>query len=297
MAQEPVVENPAAGAEAENSPEAVVVEGSAAKGGAEKPKPIIAGEWVPENLRSHKTLAKFKTPGDLAQSYVNLEKSMGSRVEIPGEKATPEQTSAFYSKLGVPATAAEYDAPTAPEGVELDNDYFEQFRGKAKELNLTKAQAKGLADWVIAREVGKYSEFQAASEKARKESMAALHKGWGAAADQNVGLVQQLIDEYGDEETVSDLNTTGAGNRAGILRMLAKIARTQVENDLMVAAQAGTSQKSAQAELDAVLAAARADKKHPYRNENHPGHRAEKARVARLYELAHPNTEWAPEAM
>ena len=296
MANEPVVENPEAGAEAENSPTTVT---GSKETPAAKPAPIIAGDWVPEALRGHKTLAKFKTPGDLAQSYVNLEKSYGSRVEIPGADAKPEQSAAFYARLGVPATAAEYEAPSKPEGFEgeLDNEYFTAFSTKAKELNLTKAQAKGLADWVVAREVGKYSEFAAASEKARKESMAKLHAGWGAAADQNVGLVQQLIDEYGDEETVSDLNQTGAGNRAGVLRMLAKIARTQVEADLMTAAQVGTSQKQAQADLEATLAAARADRKHPYRNESHPGHRAEKARVARLYEIAHPNTEWAPEAM
>jgi len=258
---------------------------------------VIAGDWIPEDLRSNKTLSKFKTAGDLAQSYVNLERRLGSSVEIPGEQATPEQKSAFYQRLGVPETVEGYEAPAAPEGVELDTEYFGAFRTKAHELNLTKFQAKGLADWVVAREIAKHSEFSADSEKARKASMEKLRNGWGAAADQNVGLIQRLVDEYGDEETIADLDQTGAGNRAGILRMLAKIARTQVDADVMAAADIGTSQKSAQQDLENTLSAARADRKHVYRNENHPGHKAEVARVRRLYEIAYPDLEFRPEGM
>jgi hypothetical protein len=294
VANEPVTnENPEVGAEGAENPVATTVTNETKP----QPKPVVAGDWIPEALRGNKSLGKFKTAGDLAQSYVNLERSLGSRVEIPGENATPEQRSAFYAKLGVPDTHDGYEAPSAPEGVELDNEYFGAFRTKAKELNLTKAQAKGLADWVVAREVAKYSEFSANSEKSRKASMEKLRNGWGAAADQNVGLVQRLIDEYGDEETISDLNETGAGNRAGILRMFAKIARTQVDNDVMAAADIGTSQKAAQTDLDNTLAAAKADKKHPYRNESHPGHKAEVARVRRLYEIAYPDLEFRPDGM
>jgi hypothetical protein len=288
-------ENPAVGASGNETPEPNVTETPNPAAGA----PAVVADWIPEALRGNKTLAKFKTAGDAAQAYVNLEKTLGNRVEIPGDNATPEQRDAFYTRLGRPAKAEDYEAPAIPEGSEaqLDADYATQFRSKAHELNLTKAQAKGLQDWVIAREVAKYSEFAQQTEAAKKEAMAKLRAGWGAAADQNVGLVQRLVSEYGDDEAVAELDRTGAGNSPAILRMMAKIARSQVEGDIMPAADLGTSQKQAQQDIEATKNAAAADRKHPYRDSDHPGHRAEVARMRRLYEIAYPDTTFAPEGL
>jgi hypothetical protein len=57
------------------------------------------------NAAAQATLAKFKKLGDLAGSYLELEKKLSSgTVGIPGKDATPEEVASFWQKAGKPKT-------------------------------------------------------------------------------------------------------------------------------------------------------------------------------------------------
>src|SRR5690349_3690087 len=60
------------------------------------------------NLRGSESLKKFKTVEALAGSYVNLERTFGSRVAIPGKDAKPEDVTKFHRAMGVPETPDKY---------------------------------------------------------------------------------------------------------------------------------------------------------------------------------------------
>lgn len=270
---------------------------------ADAPNPLVDAaaaaakerEWVPVDLRSHKSLTKFKAPGDVAQAYVNLEKKLGERVAPPGDDATPEAKAAWRAALGVPADANGYEKPSLPEGseIELDAEYIGSFHSKAHEIGLTPAQAKALQEWVIGREVSAFTDMKANTERAKTEGMKSLRTMWGAATAENVGLIQRLVAETADEKVKAALDRTGFGNDPEGLRWMAKIARQYADHDLIDPKMARTSTEEAATKIKEIKEAARKDKKHPYVNESHPGHKAAVDEMNTLYQIAYPDVEFS----
>jgi len=282
-----VNENPATGT---SGNEPAVVEGNEPVVTPQPGTKQVGESWVPEDLRSHKSLTKFKTPGDVAKAYVNLEGMLGNRIAIPGENATAEEKSAFRTKLGVPDKAEAYPDPDKIEGMpDLDEKLVGNFKQAAHSAGLGPAQAKFLMNWWIGLEHARNTENVALVERAKNEGTAKLRASWGAATGENIGLVQRLIAETGDEDLKEALERTGAGNDPAVLKWLAKLSRSFVEADLIDPKMVGTSTDEAKAEIEKVKVASATDKKHPYRNENHPGHKAEVERVRALYEIAYPD--------
>ena len=73
---------------------------------------------LPDYLKEINALKDFKTPADLAKSYVNTKEKIGSMVSIPGEDADVETRSKFYNRIGRPETVDGYDfEPQAVEGL------------------------------------------------------------------------------------------------------------------------------------------------------------------------------------
>ena len=62
----------------------------------------------------------FKTPADLAKSWVNAQKLIGKeKIPLPGEKATKEDWDVVFSRLGRPEKPEGY---TLPE-IEVPDDF------------------------------------------------------------------------------------------------------------------------------------------------------------------------------
>lgn len=65
-------------------------------------------DWAPE-LKDNPALKDFKTPADLAKSYVETKKMVGQKTTgIPGKDATPEQIAEFRKAYGVPDKPEDY---------------------------------------------------------------------------------------------------------------------------------------------------------------------------------------------
>ena len=242
--------------------------------------PWMEGEgWTPE-LKADKTLTKYKSPVDLAVAHVNLQKMLGTRVEVPTEKTDPEAAKVFWSKLGVPEDPSGYDAPKVPEGRTLDQDMLQGFQKVAHEAKLTKAGADKLVQWYIERELA--LETASAQEfAAEKEAgMKALKQEWGAAADTNIGICQRFVAEHGGADVQAALHETGAGNDPRIVKFLSKVGRMMGEEGLMNMQELTRQPADAQQELTKIMN----DHKHPYWLEG-PGHKEAVEHVARLHEL------------
>lgn len=280
---EPVVTPDPAAAGTEGNPLAA----AAAAAAAER-------AWVPEGLRTHKSLTKFKEPGDVAQAYVNLEQKLGQRVAPPADDATPEAKAAWRTAIGVPANAGDYGKPDIPEGSELqlDEGYIGDFHKEAHDIGLTSSQAKRLMNWVVAREVSQFTDMKAAGTRAQDEGMKTLRANWGAATAENVGLIQRLVAETADEGIKTAMERTGFGNDPEGLRWMAKLARQMADHDMIDPKLARTSTTEASAKIAEIKEAARKDKKHPYVNSSHPGHKAAVDEMNTLYQIAYPEVEF-----
>lgn len=93
----------------------------------EEPKPWLEAYADVEGFH-RESLEKFKDPGELGKSYLELQKKMGTAVTIP-EDGDEEGWRAFNVKLGCPDAPEKYELPIT-EGVPQDED----FRGKMAQV-------------------------------------------------------------------------------------------------------------------------------------------------------------------
>jgi hypothetical protein len=174
-------------------------------------------------MRTDAGLSKFKSPADLAKSYLEVQKLVGSKVSLPGADAKPEEWDAFYNKVGRPEkiTDYKYDAPKLPEGMEMPKDMTDAFLGVAHKAGLSQQQVQALMGWY-----GNTAEGQVAmSGKAVMEGQAALKTEWGADWDKNLKAAQTAFKGlFGeDKETQALLTTTGFDKHPVFLKMFAKL--------------------------------------------------------------------------
>ena len=92
-------------------------------------------ESLPEGFEGAESLSgKFDSVEQLAKSYQELERTMGSKVTLPSDTASAEDLDGFYQKLGKPDSAEGY---TAPEGME---EWSESARAIALASHMTRDQ-------------------------------------------------------------------------------------------------------------------------------------------------------------
>jgi len=271
----PATEAPAGG---DQTPEQIAAAAAAA--------PVVP-EWVPQDLREHKSVTKFKDPGELAKSYVNLEKMLGTRTEVPADDAPKEAWDAWYKKIGVPDTADGYDPPAVPEGIVLDDRILKSTRDKFRELGLPKAQAKKLMDWYIVQEIERTNTILQERAEQKEQGMEALNKRWGAASTRQIALCHRVVAELGGEAVKKVLDETGAGNEPAIVEFLAKVGGMMEEDKLITAVNVGTSKEAALAEI-ASIRAEHGKPKGALRDKSNPQFAVVTKRLAELHQIAYP---------
>ena len=207
---------------------------------------------LPEDIRNHPTMVKFdgKSAADLAQSYIELERWKSGAVKLPTEdspkedwEALPEkfakhgvhltpvpdfdnedQVAAFQKAIGVPEDINEYEVD------ELPDDAAERFRKMAKDMSLTKAQAKRFFDSMKAIA----ADAEQAQNQSAQEQTEALKLAWGADKDKRIARIMKVAqDEVGQEVTL---------NAAGMMlvdKLLAKLEGTPQGHELAAPADPG----------------------------------------------------------
>lgn len=172
----------------------------------------------------------FKTPGDLAESYRNLEKLRGVPQErlltLPDNWDDTEQTGKLYAKLGRPEKPEGYgfkvkDGEDATFTKWAEKEFFD--------AGLNSAQAKKLADgWNGLFEQSKASAMAERVSETEKQA-ANLKKEWGMAYGQNERIaklsaaklgvdtptVDKIEEALGYEATMKLFHKFGAGMGEG----------------------------------------------------------------------------------
>jgi hypothetical protein len=189
------------------------------------PAPVpapVADAWltgVSDEQKGYVQNKGWKAPGELLESYVNLEKLRGVPAErlltLPGDDK-PESWNPIYDKLGRPKDAKGYEI-AVPEGG--DPAFVDAASTWFHEQGLSKKQGAGLA--------AKWNEHVAAVTKQAEDARVAKNAGeysaltaeWGAAFDQNVGAATNAARALGfDAPTVDALEKTLGF--AGVMKMM-----------------------------------------------------------------------------
>ena len=195
------------------------------------PAPPTSGVFdsLPDDLKSHPTLAKFKEGGitGLATSYINLERAFsGDKVAIP-KGDNPDAWAMYNKAIGVPDTPDKYELkrPELPEGVQYDEESEKWFRAEAHKQGLTPKQVTALFNAEIARRLEQHTEYARTNKEAIATSNLALKKEFGDAYDGALNTADTALREYGGDELLGLMKQAGIAHHPSVIRAFSKIGR------------------------------------------------------------------------
>lgn len=160
----------------------------------------------------------------LAISYLNLQSKIGQRedgsIKPITEDSTPEEIADYREKMGVPATAGDYQWEGMPEGMELDTERLTERNAKMHELGINQEQYSALMD-MYNQEVNMIHEMaQSNQANVMQETKTALEAEWGANYGKNVDAVARVAERFGVKEALME---SGIINSKPVMDMLYKV--------------------------------------------------------------------------
>lgn len=183
--------------------------------------------------------------------YRNLESEFSKSLRMPGENATADDWSAFYSKLGRPEKATDYalklDASAVPEGFPYDEKSAVEFRNWAHEAGLNPRQAQLLHDKFVASQATLFTDqVGAAAERAQSAHRDLVGK-WGEpeseAYQKNVALLSRAVDALGVKDSLVKagiISQKGEVLDAPMALAFAKVGQELYAEDTMTATRGST---------------------------------------------------------
>jgi len=140
---------------------------------------------LPDELKAHASLSKFKSFEDITKSYIEQEKLVGRKTAIPGEDATAEEWATFYNASGRPEDSNAYgiEIPEALSGIANSQDRTNAALAAAHEAGLSKRQADVLFSKLFEMEVGDVNTQVEAAQAKLKVDQQTLYDEWGTGKD------------------------------------------------------------------------------------------------------------------
>lgn len=193
---------------------------------------------VPSELRYNDggvdALAKFESPGQVAKSYLELQKTMGNRVKLPDENSSDEERSAFYQKVGRPEKA---DGYTMPEGSEINAETIAPVMAAAHKAGVSN-QAFGaiVAEYLnLESQISEQNQATINAETDAAEQQ--LKADWAGQYDANIEIIERVFRQNSTDETrdviKQKFNDAGLGRDPVVLNWLKDIG-TSTLNDTIV---------------------------------------------------------------
>jgi len=174
-------------------------------------------------------LEKFRTPKDLAKSYVELEKYSSKAVQ----DMTPAEKDKFFKRLGLPESSEDYELSSVvmPKELPSSKEADAAFKELALKLKLTKAQAKELHEYASKNGANAFIAAKQANAKKKEEAETSLRGEWGTDFDGNLRGAQEVVRKFGDDDIVQYMNE-GPGNEPRMLKFLLKIKKAISDDTL-----------------------------------------------------------------
>ena len=177
---------------------------------------------------SEETLVGEQPSTEAAQEETSLVGgSVDETIEVKDETITDvkEETKEADKPL-------EYTDFTLAEGIVLDEEFQNEFKNVAKELNLNQEQAQKLVD-LQSKFTSDYSNkvndhFKVQVDNWKQESIAEL----GVNYKQELAVVAKAMNNFGSPELRALLNETGLGNHKEVVKLFLNIGK-QVSEDKM----------------------------------------------------------------
>lgn len=190
-------------------------------------------DCIPEDLRDRAEWSRVNNVQDVFKNYISAQQTISKSVRIPDATSSAEDVNAFYTKLGKPASYAEYDFTyEKQENSVFDKESFDfsTFQQIADKANLTKDQYQALASAYIDIQNTNYNNYiNDVTEQAGAEMKTAeqeLRKEWGKDYAAHINNISAKITQLYPEETVKRMEAAGMFRDANFLK--AQLALTKM---------------------------------------------------------------------
>ena len=181
-------------------------------------------QYLSEDLQANDTLSKFKDVGSLGNSYVELQKLVGSRVKVPTDESTEEDINSFYTQVGRPDTPENY-------AIDLPSDSYPQeaiqaFLKEAHASGLTNKQAQSAINFYNSMETDGQINSDAAMQQAKVDAESALKKEWGPTEyAKELAVSRRAFNRFADDDLKAFVNETGVTNNVAMIKFLNRIGK------------------------------------------------------------------------
>jgi hypothetical protein len=258
---------------------------------------VASEDWrsaIPEDIQNDPSLANIQDVASLAKGYVHAQHMIGhDKVAIPSRDAPQEEHDAFYTKLGRPETASGYESPTenmpdVPINEEMQSQFFEE----AHRLGLNSQQAAGLIRWQAEQAHSSIEAGSQASQANMEKAQDAMRQEFGKAYPEKMDMAKNAALEFGGQELMDLLDSTGLGNEPSVIKAFANIGKA-IMNDEIIGGGRRQGFMMSPAEAKTEIANLKRDPNFmtSYNDIGSAAHGESVTEMARLYELAYPSDE------
>lgn len=239
---------------------------------------------IPEDIREHPSFGPIKDVENLARSYVNAQRLIGSeKIPMP-VNPTDEDLDNIYNRLGRPEAPEGYEIKA--DGNVITEDVAQQYADIAHQLRLTPQQAQGVLEYYRSSVANSAEQMQQMVADQANNTEAELRREWGNNYDTKISAASNIAREFAGDDVLNMQLSDGTlvGNHPAFIKAFAAMAdfKTTVTSEDTInesASSLGLSPKQAQAEIDAIMG----DQTHPYWDQKNPI--AREAAVKRMSEL------------
>lgn len=227
-----------------NLPEGAPSEGAPATSAAFDVDAFMTEGWrdcIPEDLRDRAEWSRVNNVQDVFKNYISAQQTISKSVRIPDAMSTPEDITAFYTKLGKPASASEYDFTyEQAEGAPLGKDSFDftTFQSIADKANLTKDQYQALASAYVDIQNDMVTKYQTSlAEQAGLELRNAeneLRKEWGKEYATNLNNISAKIAQMYPQETLQRMEQSGLFRDPQFLRSQLQLTKMMTGDTIFI---------------------------------------------------------------
>ena len=227
-------------------------------------------EFADEEFTTDSTYTDTKSFNDVVKKGVHSSRMIGKdKIVIPGENATDEERSEYYTKLGRPQdeTGYELNPPEdAPEG--WDTSMSEGWKKFMFENNVPKNIAEKSWDYVQKLSIDGYNNQVSTYTDRIEREMSNLKKDLGTAYDDKMNLVKQVVLKFGGQETLDWVNKSNLNNESTALKLLINIGEAISDDKLLpsVRPSKGETRLELKSKLNDMMS------KPGWGKKNHPDH-------------------------
>jgi hypothetical protein len=193
------------------------------------------------------------------------------KVIIPTAKSTPEDVTSFYTKLGKPASEAEYYKALGLDEEALKTESVKGFADLANKTNLLPTQAADVLKWLNEANEKEQGDAQKVTESQNAESMTRLKGEWGEQYEANIEKAKIAFKQISEKVPGSWewMEKSGMAGDPMMLRMFQLVGGLVKEGTIH---SEGAGQTGGNADIQSEINNVMSDNTHAYHDKNHANH-------------------------